>query len=392
MDPAMATTLKGARVALGPSKAALLDVTISRDRITSLAKASTGLDLTGHLILPGLINAHDHLEFNLFPKLGRGPYPNATEWARDVYHPDKSPAREHRRVPRCARLFWGGLKNLVSGVTTVCHHNPYEPKLFDARFPVRVLREFGWAHSLAFSPDLKRRYRRNPQSRPFIMHAAEATDASGGEEIAQLDQMGVLRGSVLVHGVGIDASGLRLLRKRGASLIACPVSNVFNLGRTLKRSAFTSGIPIALGTDSAITATGDILDALRFAHRICHLSAVRLYKMVTTEAAAVLRLRRGEGAIGLQAMADLIAIRDTGATPAKALLAARRIELVMVGGRIRLISDRLAKRIGAPPHFERIHIAGRGRMLVDAPVGELYRQTAPVLGGKLRLAGKAVSL
>ncbi len=51
------------------------------------------LDLDGLQILPGLINAHDHLEFALFPRLGRRIYSNATEWARDIYRPEESPVR-----------------------------------------------------------------------------------------------------------------------------------------------------------------------------------------------------------------------------------------------------------------------------------------------------------
>ena len=45
------------------------------------------LDLSGLEIMPGLINAHDHLHFALFPQLGSGPYANATEWAHDIYRP-----------------------------------------------------------------------------------------------------------------------------------------------------------------------------------------------------------------------------------------------------------------------------------------------------------------
>src|ERR1700761_1187771 len=96
------------------------------------------LDLSGLEIAPGLINAHDHLGFALFPQLGSGPYENATAWARDIYHPERDPVRTHLRVPKRLRLLWGGLRNLLSGVTAVGHHDPWDPA-FEEPFPVEVI-------------------------------------------------------------------------------------------------------------------------------------------------------------------------------------------------------------------------------------------------------------
>jgi cytosine/adenosine deaminase-related metal-dependent hydrolase len=354
--------LHGARVAKSAAEFEHRDVEI---------EGRGELDLRGYAILPGLINAHDHLEFNLFPRLGRGPWPNASEWARAVYRPDESPVREHRRVPRRVRLYWGALKNLVSGVTTVCHHNPYEPSVFGPRFPVRVVREFAWAHSLAFSPDIRERFRSAPRRWPFIIHAAEAADGSGRAELRELNRMGVLtKRTVVIHAVDAD---WKLLRTRGVSVIACPGSNVASLGRTIR---FDPRVPIALGTDSAITAQGDLLDELRFSARVCHLKAARLYEMVTSVPRTILRLPSTD---------DFIVVKDRGTCPADTLLATKRIAMSIVDGRIRLAHPRWA-----PARFHPLAIQGRGRLMVDADTAALYRAAVEHVGEPLRLAGKRV--
>jgi cytosine/adenosine deaminase-related metal-dependent hydrolase len=388
--------LTGARVTRDTHTAVPMDLVLRRKRIAPFGTPHTRgpvIDLSGYLLLPGLINAHDHLEFSLFPRLGHGPYGNATEWARDIYRPHRAPVKEHLAVPKIVRLLWGGLRNLLSGVTTVAHHNPWDER-FDAAFPVQVIRKFGWAHSLQFSPDLVERFRNTPPDWPFVIHAAEGDDSSAYSEIAKLDALGVLDArTVLVHAIALRQSDIDILQARRCSIVWCPSSNLFTCGKTLPPGALAAHLPVALGTDSALTADGDMGDEIRTAQRLARVSRERLFEMVTTRAAAIFRLPRGTGEIREQGPADMIAVADDGRSPADAL-SGLCPDLVITAGRIRLISQRLLLK---NPHLrrrrqQRIAIEGRGDWMVDADISSLHRTASGTLGPGFRLAGKSLSL
>jgi cytosine/adenosine deaminase-related metal-dependent hydrolase len=388
--------IRGARVATSPGESAELDIEIGRGKILAidkpkrLPKGVIGLDLGGHLILPGLINAHDHLEFNLYPRLGRGPYPNAGAWARDIYRPQESPVKQQLQIPKSTRLVWGGLKNLLSGVTTVCHHNPCDHPVFDRNFPVRVTKQFGWAHSFEFSPDVVERFRATPPGWPFILHLGEGTDREAGSEIFRLDEVGGLQQrTILVHVVALNRKGLRLVQKSGASLIWCPSSNLFLLGRTLDGQTLRSGVPVALGSDSALTARGDLLDEIRLARKLSGLSSPAIYAMVTEAAAKMLRLQNGAGTLVVGAAADLVAFRDASRSPAVAIMRAKAPALVMVGGNVKLVSTALASE-WRPEGMHRLEVEGRGEFFVDANIPRWRASAERALETEVRLAGRRV--
>ncbi len=385
--------LSGARVALDATRTERMDLTICGSRIAPFdlrADPDVDLDLTGCLLLPGLINAHDHLEFNLFPRLGSGPYANASEWAKDIYRPYEAPVRDHLLVPKPVRLIWGGIKNLLSGVTTVAHHNPFARRVLTEGFPVKVLRRYGWAHSLDFSPDIHDLWKRAPEHWPFIVHAAEGTDDRARAEISSLAKMGMLSPrTVLVHAVATGRKELETILKSGCGIVWCPTSNLFSLGRTLCPDILRSGVPIALGSDSALTADGDMIDEIQGALKVSGLNAEEIYPMVTTRPAQILRLNGGQGCICEGGAADLVAVADSGQTPAEAA-ANLQPELVTARGRVMLMSPRLERSATDRQGFHAIHVEGRGTRMIRVDVPGLYATAAARLGPEIRLAGRRI--
>jgi cytosine/adenosine deaminase-related metal-dependent hydrolase len=244
-----------------------------------------------------------------------------------------------------------------------------------------VVRRFAWAHSLAFEADVAARFRKAPAGVPFVIHCAEGTDKVARRELQMLDALGAMDArTAIVHGVGITPRGLDLMHRRRAALIWCPTSNLALLGRTVSRAVLRSHIPIALATDSALSAPVDLLDELVVASN--YVPKDRLWEMVTSAPAQILRLPQC-------AASDWIAVRSDAAHPADALRTGS-IALVFARGRIRLISPELARQLR--PHERRglqpLAMEGRAPVLVDADVRMLRRIAAKHLGPELRLAGK----
>ena len=401
-DLAGVNSIRAGRFAVGPSDSVRAEIHIRDGRVKTIASDErresslvTGdIDLLDYLLLPGLINAHDHLEFALFPRMGRSGYRNSLEWAADIHRSQTHEITRQRQVPKQVRLWWGGIRNVLCGVTTVCHHNPFEPLVFSKDFIVRVLRNYGWAHSLPFEPEAARKKRHTPQGRTFFIHLAEGIDEQSAQEVFDLWRAGALdEHTVVIHGLALGAKGSALLRSASAGLVWCPSSNLFLFGKSLSAEELRRFPKVALGSDSPLTAEGDLLDEVRCARRTLQASDTDIYGYVTLKAAQLLRLENAEGRFLADGVADLIAVRDTGLTPAETLTASsyREVELVLLGGRLQLVSPELKQRfpVAACEGLQALSIEGVVRW-IRAPLDWLFAETAAYQRSEIFLGGKRV--
>lgn len=287
------------------------------------------LDFPDAEVAPGLINAHDHLHRNHYGRLGRPPYPNAYAWAADIQASAAERITEGRARDRREALLEGAWKNLFCGVTTVVHHDPWEPD-FDAGFPLKVA-PLRTADSLGMSPDLD-----SLADGPFCLHLAEGVDPRAAGEVHELAERGLLGpGLIAVHGVGMDDEAVARFRASGAALVWCPSSNRFLFGRTAPQALLAEGIDVLLGSDSRLTGDGDLLDEIRCARSVGALDDKRLAEAVGGVAAR--RLGLAEPSLAVGAEADLIVVR-------RPILEARAedVMLVLVGGEPRAAHPTLA--------------------------------------------------
>ncbi|MGF7230669.1 amidohydrolase family protein [Arachidicoccus sp.] len=238
-------------------------------------------------VFPGLINSHDHLDFDLFPQLGNHIYKNYLEWGIDIHRQNDATIRQILSIPKALRVKWGVYKNLVTGITTAVQHGE---ELEITEKSINVFQDCISLHSVSLEKHWRRTLN-NPFSnrRPFVVHVGEGTDTQRCEEIDELLHYNFFRRKLVgVHGIAMNVQQA----KKFQALIWCPDSNYFLYGNTARINELRNYTKILFGTDSTVSADWNIWNHFRLARMTNLLDDDELFRAVTTDAAKIWKLNK----------------------------------------------------------------------------------------------------
>lgn len=314
---------------------------VSNDsKILPEGKSTVHLHFTDVLVFPGLINSHDHLDFNLFPQLGNGVYSNYTDWGMDIHKNNIKEIKAVMKVPAHLRVQWGLYKNLLNGITTVVNHGRQIKTNHDC---VTVFQNCHTLHSVAFERWWKYKLNRPfAKNIPFAIHVGEGTDAAAGTEINTLLRWNLFKRKLIgIHGVAMTT-------KQAAhfdALVWCPASNYFLLDATANIKSLKKYVPIVFGSDSTLTASWNFWDQLRLARQTGLLTDKELFETITSTAAATWNI--AGGTISTGAIADIVVAKKKTGTTTDAFYAVNPgdILLVLQQGKIRLFDACIKEQI-----------------------------------------------
>jgi len=313
------------------------------------------LDLDGAMVFPGLINSHDHLDFNLFPALGDKIYKSYTEWGRYIHQNYKEDINKILRIPLALREQWGVYKNLLNGVTTVVSHGK---KIKRSTWPITVYENCQSIHSVRFEKKwwlaLNNPLKKNA---PVAIHIGEGTDIPANQEIDTLLKGNLLKRPLIgIHGVAMNIEQAKAFK----ALVWCPESNHFLLNYTAPVNCLKKHVSILFGTDSTLTGSWNLWEHIRRARETHYMSDEELLNTLTTNAAKTWGLGCGE--IAPYKFADLVVAKNNVAGPGAFFsLNPEDILMVLHKGKITLFDEELHKQLKNIDldMYSKIYIKGR---------------------------------
>ena len=251
-----------------------------RSGISNVTENEFAIDLKDCIVFPGLINSHDHLEFNLYPRLGHRKYNDYVDWGNDIHIKDKKFIDSVESVPVELRMKYGVIKNMISGVTAVSHHGKYNTVLDNSL--VTIIRIGTCFHSVKQGGKWKIKLNLPVNREPYVIHIGEGINSGSTEEINELIRWNLFNRKLIgIHGIAMTEEQ----SKKFAALIWCPDSNLFLFDKTADIRSLKNNTEILFGTDSTLTAAGNIFENLRTARKMNYLSDEELFHSVTETAA-----------------------------------------------------------------------------------------------------------
>jgi cytosine/adenosine deaminase-related metal-dependent hydrolase len=323
-----------------PGNYAAVSISISEGKIKQLAPSFTDdreqLTFVDAIAFPGLINSHDHLDFNLFPQFGNQTYESYTEWGKHIHRAYAGEISSVLKIPIALRERWGIYKNLLCGVTTVVNHGE---KAVITEPLITIFDNCQSIHSVQFEKNWKKRLN-NPLkiNVPAVIHTGEGTNNAARAEIDDLLKWNILKRKLIgIHGVAMDEKQA----KQFNALVWCPESNYFLLNKTATIDKLKTKTTILFGTDSTLTGHWDIWHHIRLARNTAMLSEDELYRSLNSLPAKTWKLNAGSVAAGFDA--DIVIAKANGKAGLRAFydLTPDEILLVMHKGEIRLFDESL---------------------------------------------------
>ncbi|HEX4372971.1 MAG TPA: amidohydrolase family protein [Puia sp.] len=288
------------------------------------------------IAFPGLINSHDHLEFNLFPQFGDRIFNNYLQWSNYTSEKYKAEINKVLQIPVQLRILWGLYKNLLCGVTTVVHHGE---KIAVDNAEISIFQDHHFLHSVGL--DKRWRYKLNKPSskKMFVIHIGEGRDECAKKEIDKLIRWNLFKKEIVaVHGVAMNQQQARSFK----ALVWCPASNFFMLNETAKVDMLKNELPIVFGTDSTLTADWNLWDHLRAARKRSSISDGELFNMLTTTPAQVWDLK-DHGAIKKDHVADIVIAENKNDNFFET--DPENILLILKNGEIKLFDEKLLSQL-----------------------------------------------
>jgi cytosine/adenosine deaminase-related metal-dependent hydrolase len=359
------------------------------------------------VIFPGLIDLHNHLVWNVFPRWRLdSPVANRYEWqAMPEYEAalDAPHAALIAAGSGCDMQRYAEVKALLGGATSVVGSYGPGPSEPQRNACVRGLARNLDVYSGLYSDQLNAeplRYETLPLEMPWervdtirsaldsrelravLSHVAEGKDAASRREFAMFKARGFLRAGVsIIHGVALHEPEFREMAAVGVGLIWSPRSNLELYGATADvASALAAGVTVALAPDWSPSGSSGMLDELRLAGAWSrkHLPLSKpetLLLMATSHPARLAGLSDQIGTLEPGMMADFIVLPKSESSPLDALLQSKpaSVQLVVVGGKPLLGIPEYMEKFRDAADLDIVTVCGERKALnVRQDIGESW--------------------